>query len=210
MVMDNTMDPSTAAAYHDRRPAPRPTPSRATRTEPRRDALGLLTGAASIYAFGLATSVGHPAFASFGAALGLIAAPLAFVVFYAPSLWVLLALFDRPVASGDVATAASRGLSTMGALLAGLVPAALFFELTAGGDPGQMQAFLLEMLAFGVAGLLGLRTFVRALRSAMKSASGSTGGPIAFGLLALMSCLAAVLGLSLAPKALIALHGWPL
>jgi hypothetical protein len=206
--MDKTIDSSAALAYGDRPPGPPHVRASITRAEPRRDALALITGATCIYAFGLATSVGHPSFASFGAALGLISAPLAFTLFYVPSLWVLLALFDRPVASEDIATAAAGGMSAMGALLAGLVPAAIFFELTAGGDTGETQAFLLELLAFGVAGLLGLRTFMRALWAAMKEASGSTGGPVAASLLALMACLAVVLGLSLAPEALLALHGF--
>ncbi|MBC7172123.1 MAG: hypothetical protein H5U40_06850, partial [Polyangiaceae bacterium] len=113
-----------SAARHDRPPTPQRLRPHVAHATYREAALDLTTGAASIYAFGLATSVAILDVESLAAALGLVVAPLAFAVFYAPSLWVLLALFDRPVAAGDVIRAAARGVWTMGALLAGLAPAA--------------------------------------------------------------------------------------
>jgi len=164
-------------------------------------ALRLATGAACIYAFGLACGAGDLSIATFGRAVGLVATPVIFAVFFAPSLWVILTLFDLPFAARDVAQSAIVGVESMGAMLGGLVPAALFFELTSGGESGSVVAMLLEGVAAAFAGLIGLARFKRRLLG------GSPTPSVANLLVAGFFGLAIVFGCTYGPDALMALHG---
>lgn len=166
-----------------------------------RASLRLASGAACIYAFGLACGVSDLSLATFGRAVGVVSTPVLFAVFFAPSLWVVLTLFDLPFAAGDVADSAVLGVESMGAMLGGLVPAALFFELTSGGHDGVTVAMVLEMTAFGFAGLVGLARFKRRLQG--ESAAPSLANLIVFGFFA----IAIVFGIFYGPSAFVALHG---
>lgn len=188
-------------------PRPEVTTAPATEAPPRhlRPSLGLTqgvsrlaTGAASLFAFGLACGSGAPSVASVGHAAELVSTPVLFALFFAPSLWVILTLFDQPIEARAVATASADGVSAMGSLLLGLVPAAVFFELTAGGDDGRDLATFLEFVAFCFAGAVGLARFRARL------VDGNGGPSVGFAFLA-FAALAVVFVLNIAPRAFLAL-----
>lgn len=165
-----------------------------------RGALRLATGAACIYAFGLACGASDLSVHTFGRAVGVVSTPVLFAIFFAPSLWVALTLFDLPFAAADVADSAVLGVESMGAMLGGLVPAALFFELTSGGRDGSIVAMVLEMVAFGFAGLVGLARFRTRLQG--DSSAPSLANLIVFAFFA----IAVVFGVACGPSAFLALH----
>jgi hypothetical protein len=171
---------------------------------PTRALLRILTGFAFAWAFGAAAGAGHPAPARLVDAMGVAAPPLAFSLFFTPSLWVLLTLFDRGVGAFEIARAAARGVSTTGMVLAGLVPLTVFFELTAGGPDGQRFAAALELCAVSFAGLLGLRAFACDVLEAAPSGRGGASTTA----LVLGTCgLGVLLGAHLVPGSILALHG---
>jgi hypothetical protein len=169
-----------------------------------RGLLRISTGTALAYAFGLAVSVADPAPVRMLEALAIAAVPLAFALFYAPSLWVLLTLFDHSVEPATVARAAVRSVGVTGLVLGGLAPAVVFFELTAGSVDASYFAAMLELLALTCASVLGLRSFVRDLISALPTAERSY---TAMGIILAVAMLGAVLAMRFHPDTIDQLHG---
>lgn len=164
----------------------------------------IATASALSTAFGVAATLGAPSLDKLPHALELSAIPLAFGAFYAPSVWVLLTLFNRTIEAGDVARAAMRTVSVTGIVLGGFAPAVAFFELTSGTGAATAFAAFLELVAISTAGLLALRTFVRdtwvALHPSERDALART-------LLVILVCLGVVLGARFYPAILSDLHG---
>lgn len=164
----------------------------------------LASGAASTYAFGLAVAASHSSVESLADAAGLAALPLAFTLFYAPSLWVLLTLFHREVAPSEIARAATRCAERGGLFLLGLVPATVFFEWTSAGPSGLRITTFLESAAVLFAGIIGLRAFGTTV---LESTRLGTSDRVVLGLVAAASCVGMLLGVLLVPDTLARLHG---
>ena len=116
-------------------------------------ALGLRVGGAAIlgHAFGVSTGL----FAVCGLAV--------------PALAIVLALVNASVDAFGLARATSRGAATAGLLLAGLAPGAALFALTV---EDAITVTLVGAGGLALGGVLGMRSFVRALAPQIHGSDG--------------------------------------
>jgi hypothetical protein len=126
---------------------------------------GVGIGLAALYGVSLGARQGGRAF--FAHAAGVPAALLAVSALGVPALYIVLALFDAPIAPPRVASAAARAAARSGLLLAGLAPAAALFVVSS--DRPETAA-VAGALGLFVAGALGLHGLLRELRGSLKDA----------------------------------------
>lgn len=131
--------------------------------------LGAAMGLAAI--FGLAIGGRDGGVAMLAHAAGVPAALAAVALLGAPSLHIILALFDAPVKPLETLAATARAAATAGLVLAGTAPAAALFVVTS-EEIGAARAS--AMVGLAVAGLLGLRRWFRDMRTAVTPADSAT------------------------------------
>ena len=143
------------------------TRSRGIGAEARR--LGAAMGLAAIYGLALGGRGGGVSMLAHAA--GVPAALAAVALLGAPSLHIILALFDAPVKPLETLAATARALATTGIVLAGTAPAAALFVVTS-EEVGAARATAIVGLC--VAGGLGLRRWFRDMRGALAPADSAT------------------------------------
>jgi hypothetical protein len=84
-----------------------------------------------------------------------------------PALLIVLTLFDAPVSPSAALSAASRGAAATGLVLGGLSPAMALFVTTTSSRPGAAISAGLGLI---LAGIFGLRAFMRTIGSPMRQA----------------------------------------
>lgn len=94
-------------------------------------------------------------------------APLAVAVVGVPALLIVLTLFDAPVSPNAAFSAASRGAAASGLVLGGLAPAMALFVTTTSTRPGAAISAGLGLI---LAGIFGLRAFLRAIGTPIRDA----------------------------------------
>jgi hypothetical protein len=96
-------------------------------------------------------------------------APLAVAGLGVPALFIVLTLFDAPVDPPAAIGAAARGAATTGLVLGGLAPAMALFVTT---SDSRLGAAFCAGIGLILAGIFGLRAFLRALGAPLARASG--------------------------------------
>lgn len=129
--------------------------------------LAVAIGLASLFGAAIGLRVGGPAIVThaFGVSLGI----LAVCGLAVPALAIVLALVDASVDALGLARATSRAAATAGLLLAGLAPGAALFALTV---EDAITVTLVGACGLALAGVLGIRSFVRALAPQLHGSEG--------------------------------------
>lgn len=104
-------------------------------------------------------------------AVGVPSALLAVCALGLPALYIVLALFDAPLAPMEAAAAAARGCASAGLVLAGIAPLCAVYVV--GSDTPRGAAFA-GGLGLAVGGLLGLRHLIATLRRALARSDSAT------------------------------------
>ena len=120
--------------------------------------LALAIGLASLFGMAIGLRAGGAAIVThaFGVSLGIVAVCGLAV----PALAIVLALVNASVDAFGLARATSRAAATAGLLLAGLAPGAALFALTV---EDAITVTLVGAGGLTLAGVLGMRSFMRAL-----------------------------------------------
>ena len=120
--------------------------------------LALAIGLASLFGMAIGLRAGGAAIAThaFGVSLGIVAV----CGFAVPALAIVLALVNASVDALGLARATSRAAAAAGLLLAGLAPGAALFALTV---EDAITVTLVGAGGLTLAGVLGMRSFMRAL-----------------------------------------------
>ena len=120
--------------------------------------LAAAIGLASLFGAAIGLRLGGPAIFThaFGVGLGI----LAVCGLAVPALAITLALVDASVDALSLARATSRAAAAAGLLLAGLAPGAALFALTV---EDAISVTLVGLGGLALGGVLGIRSFVRAL-----------------------------------------------
>ena len=123
---------------------------------PRREALRFATGLGLASLYGLALGVRGGGAGLVAHALGVPAALLVALGLGVPALYIALALFDAPLALPAVVSAAARGASASGLVLAGLAPAAALFVVSSEHSGAAALTGLTGLVLGGAISLGGL------------------------------------------------------
>jgi hypothetical protein len=124
---------------------------------------------AAVYGLALGSRAGIPSMVTH--AVGVPVALLAVSALGVPALYIVLALFDAPLAPRDALTASVKGCAASGLVLAGLAPLAAVYVV---GSDAPASASLAGGAGLVLGGLLGLRYFNAALRAALATADSAT------------------------------------
>lgn len=129
--------------------------------------LAVATGLASLFGAALGLRAGGAAIVAhaFGVSTGI----LAVCGLAVPALAIILALVNASVDAFGLARATSRAASAAGLLLAGLAPGAALFALTV---EDAISVTLIGAGGLGLAGVLGMRSFVHALAPQIHGSDG--------------------------------------
>ncbi len=129
--------------------------------------LAVAIGLASLFGMAVGLRAGGVALAThaFGVALGI----LAVCGLAVPALAIVLALVNASVDALGLARATSRAAAAAGLLLAGLAPGAALFALTV---EDAISVTLVGIGGLTLAGVLGMRSFVRALGPQLHGSDG--------------------------------------
>ncbi len=126
---------------------------------------GIAVALAAGYGLAVGTRQGGLSLLKHAAAVPL--APIAVAGVGVPALLIVLTLFDAPVSPTAAFSAASRGAAATGLVLGGLAPAmALFVTTTSTWHGAAISAGLGLILA----GIFGLRAFLRAIGAPIRNA----------------------------------------
>ncbi len=126
---------------------------------------GIAMALAAGYGLAVGTRDGGLSLLKHAAAVPL--APLAVAAVGVPALLIVLTLFDAPVSPSAAFSAASRGAAATGLVLGGLAPAMALFVTTTSTRPGAAISVGLGLI---LAGIFGLRAFLRTLGAPLRTA----------------------------------------
>ncbi|HMY16049.1 MAG TPA: hypothetical protein PKA58_06950 [Polyangium sp.] len=126
---------------------------------------GVAFALAAAYGLAVGTRDGGVGLLKHAAAVPL--APLAVALVGVPALLIVLTLFDAPVSPNAAFSAASRGAAATGMVLGGLAPAMALFVTTTSTRPGAAISAGLGLI---LAGIFGLRAFLRAIGTPIRQA----------------------------------------
>lgn len=129
--------------------------------------LAVAIGLASLFGAAIGLRVGGPAIVvhALGVSLGI----LAVCGLAVPALAIVLALVNASVDALGLARATSRAAAAAGLLLAGLAPGAALFALTV---EDAITVTLVGIGGLALGGVLGMRSFVRALAPQLQGSDG--------------------------------------
>lgn len=132
------------------------------------EARRLAAGIALASTFGVAIGIrlGGPAIAAH--ALGVVLGIAAVCGLAVPALAIVLALANASVDALDLSRATSRATATAGLLLAGFAPGAALFAVTV---EDAITVTIVGVAGLALAGVLGMRTFVRELAPRIATSS---------------------------------------
>jgi len=127
---------------------------------------GAALALSAAYGLSLGTRDGGLSIVKHAAAVPL--APLAVTALGVPALFIVLTLFDAPVEPKDAVAAASKGAASTGLVLGGLSPAMALFVTT---TSSRLGAAFCAGLGLIVAGVFGMRAFLKAIGAPLAKAS---------------------------------------